>query len=70
MINIKFKSIPTNSGPVTISDGKHKPIPLRKPDGTSLYAGDLRVGPVYEIDIESGKVRWPPRNRKARRKTK
>jgi hypothetical protein len=55
---------------VTISDGKHKPIPLRKPDGTSLYAGDLRIGPVYEIDIESGKVRWPPRNRKARRKTK
>jgi hypothetical protein len=70
MTIIKFKSTATNIGPMTVDDGKHKPMPLHKPDGTPLHGGDLVPGRVYEVDITTGRVRWPPRNRKARRRAK
>jgi hypothetical protein len=55
---------------VTIGDGRHEPMVLHKSGGGSLQGGDLVAGRVYEIDIETGEVRWPPRNRKARRRRK
>jgi hypothetical protein len=56
-----------DSSVVTISDGSHGPMVLHKPDGTKLQGGDLVAGRVYEINITTGEVRWPPRNRKTRR---
>jgi hypothetical protein len=69
MTHIKFKSSPANPGPVTIDDGKHKPMALRRStDGQLLRGGDLVAGRVYEVYIETGTVRWPPKNRKERRR--
>jgi hypothetical protein len=62
---IFFKAASINSGPVTIGP---RAVPLVKPDGKPLQGGDLVPGRVYEVDIETGKTVWPPRNRKARRK--
>jgi hypothetical protein len=55
-----------NTGKATISDG-HKTVTLIKPNGQPLFAKDLEVGRKYEVDMDTGKVTWPPRNRKARR---
>jgi hypothetical protein len=66
---IKFKSSPNvKPGPVTINDGRHKPLILyRSTDDRPLCGGDLVAGRVYEIDTETGEVQWPPKNRKMRR---
>jgi hypothetical protein len=55
------------TGKVTISDG-HKTVTLIKPNGQALIAKDMEIGRVYEVDMDTGKVTWPPRNRKARRR--
>jgi hypothetical protein len=67
---IKFKAAETNSGVVTISDGSHEPMVLHKPDGSPLKGGDLVAGRVYEVNVSTGELKWPPRNRKARRTKK
>jgi hypothetical protein len=64
---VKFKPAATNTGVVTVSDGRHKPMTLHKPDGSPLRAGDLVAGRVYAVNIETGEVQWPPKNRKMRR---